>query len=85
MTIPNNPDGQNDLIPLETEERKQILQQQISNFVRHGWYIVFQTDITVQLKKDKKFSFLIAAFGLLSLKWLNLFKNEKVRHSYVIP
>lgn len=49
------------------EERRSILQKEVTNYVRRGFRVVSQTDTTAQLVKAKKFSFLWAFIWLLAL------------------
>ena len=51
--------------PKSIDERRAILQREVSHYVRQGYRVVSQTDTTVQLLKPKTFSFLWAFLWLL--------------------
>lgn len=50
---------------LSLDRRREILQREISKYVKKGFRVASQTDTTAQLIKPKKFSLLIAIIGLL--------------------
>jgi hypothetical protein len=57
---------------LQSEQRREILQQEINKYLKRGYRVISQTDTTAQLIKPKRFSFLWAVawffvfgFGLL--------------------
>jgi len=49
------------------EERRAILQREISRYLKRGFRVVSQTETTAQLVKPKSFSFLWAFLWLLML------------------
>jgi hypothetical protein len=44
---------------ISLEERKELLQAEINEWVGKGFYLVNQTDTTAQMQKDKDFSCLL--------------------------
>lgn len=48
-----------------TQERRDILQQTINQYVASGYVVVSQTDTSVQLSRHKKFSWVAAILCLL--------------------
>lgn len=67
---------------LPIEERRIILDQEISNLVRQGWHIINRTDTTVQLSRDKRASCMIAIllsifFILPALLYFLLYKGTE--------
>ena len=52
---------------LTIEERRQILEQEISKYVKQGWRVVSRTDTSAQLTRDKRASCLLALILALFL------------------
>ncbi len=50
---------------LSRSERTELLQREITKYVRRGFHVVSQTDTTAQLVKPKKFSLLWALLWFL--------------------
>ena len=70
---------------LPLEERKELLQAEINEWVRKGFYIVSQTDTTAQMQKDKDFScllFIILTAFILLPGILYLF-TRKDKHAFI--
>ena len=74
------------LIPPSLEERKAILDAEVTRFVRRGFRVQSRTDTTAQLVKPKKFSLGWAVIWLLCavfpfvvyLLWYAAKKDEQV-------
>jgi len=54
-----------DLQGITLEQRREILQREVSEYVNKGFLVISQTDTTAQLVKHKKFSFLWATLWFL--------------------
>ena len=54
-------------MPVTIEQRREILQKEVTGYVRRGFRVVSQTDTTAQLVKSKSFSFFWAFIWLLAL------------------
>jgi len=67
------------------EERKELLNKEIVEWVNKGFYIVNQTDTTAQLQKDKDFSCLlfILLTALILLPGILYLLMRKDKHAYV--
>ncbi len=52
---------------LSIEERSAILDREIAKYIKRGFRVIARTDITAQLIKPKKFSFLWAILWFLLL------------------
>lgn len=52
---------------MEIQQRRDILQHEIGNYLKHGFRVISQTDTTAQLIKPKKFSFFWAFIWFLAL------------------
>ena len=87
MAATNTPPVQN-TNPQPAEQRREILQQRINQYIRQGYRVVSQTDTTAQLIKPKQFSCLWATlwfllFGIGILVYLFYYASKRDEQIYL--